>query len=152
MTSAPPAPTLEELTDDECRVLLSLSTIGRIAFIVDTTPMILPVNYRLLSDEAGTWIVLRTRHNNAIDNAPEHVAFEIDGIDYDHQQGWSVLVRGDLHHLDHNQVELLTKRYDPQPWLEQERTEWLGIKPQTISGRRLHTTQPDWAFSPEAYL
>jgi nitroimidazol reductase NimA-like FMN-containing flavoprotein (pyridoxamine 5'-phosphate oxidase superfamily) len=143
---------LEALTDDECRQLLSLSAIGRIAFVVDGLPIVLPVNYRLLHDETGTWILVRTRPGNAIDDAPERVAFEIDGVDYDHHQGWSVLVRGVLHHLDHNEIELLANRFDPKPWPQDDRTAWLAIKPQVLTGRRLHTSQPDWAFSPDAYL
>jgi nitroimidazol reductase NimA-like FMN-containing flavoprotein (pyridoxamine 5'-phosphate oxidase superfamily) len=155
MTTTPPAAPdtqLEPLTDDECRQLLSLSGIGRIAFVVDGLPMILPVNYRLLNDETGIWILLCTRPGNAIDSAPDRVAFEVDGIDYDHHQGWSVLARGVLHHLDHNEIELLAKRFDPQPWPGQDRTEWLAIKPQVITGRRLHSSQPEWAFSSAAYL
>jgi nitroimidazol reductase NimA-like FMN-containing flavoprotein (pyridoxamine 5'-phosphate oxidase superfamily) len=143
---------LETLSDDECRQLLNLSAIGRIAFVVDGLPMVLPVNYRVLNDETGTWIVLRTRAGNAIDDAPERVAFEIDGVDYDHQQGWSVLVRGVLHHLDHNEIELLAKRFDPKPWPQQDRTTWLAIKPEVVTGRRLHSSHLDWAFSPDAYL
>jgi nitroimidazol reductase NimA-like FMN-containing flavoprotein (pyridoxamine 5'-phosphate oxidase superfamily) len=143
---------LEALTDHECHQLLGLAAIGRIAFVSDGLPIVLPVNYRLFNGETGMWIVLRTRPGNAIDDAPERVAFEIDGVDYDHNQGWSVVVRGVLHHLDHNEIELLAKRFDPRPWLQQDRTSWLAIKPEVITGRRLLATQPDWAFSPEAYL
>jgi uncharacterized protein len=154
VTTAPGVTTdthLEVLSGGECRRLLGLSTLGRIAFVVDGQPLILPVNYRLLDDESGMWILLRTRPGNAIDNAPERVAFEIDGIDYPHHQGWSVLVRGVLHHLDHNEIELFAKRFDPQPWPQQERAAWVAVKTRTVTGRRLHTTQPDWAFSAEAY-
>jgi nitroimidazol reductase NimA-like FMN-containing flavoprotein (pyridoxamine 5'-phosphate oxidase superfamily) len=140
---------LEELSDDECRRLLSLSAIGRIAFVVDGLPMLLPVNYRLLNDDSGMWILLRTRPGNAIDDAPERVAFEIDGVDYDDHTGWSVLVRGVLHHLDHNEVELFSKRFDPKPWTQQERTSWLAIKPQLVTGRRLRSDEPGWAFWPD---
>jgi len=142
----------EELSDDECRGLLSLSAVGRVAFVLDGLPIVRPVNYRFLSDEAGLWILLRTRPGHTIDRAPEEVAFEIDGIDQDHQKGWSVLVSGILHRLDHNEVELVRRRFDPEPWPKQERTSWLAIKPRTITGRRLKAADPEWALSPEAYL
>ncbi len=143
---------MEELSDDECRLLLSLSAVGRVAFIVDGLPVVRPVNYRFLSDDSGLWILLRTRPGHAIDRAPKEVAFEIDGIDHDHQKGWSVLVGGILHHLDHNEVELVRWRFDPKPWPKQGRTSWLAIKPRTITGRRLKAADPEWALPPEAYL
>jgi len=154
MTTTPEASTeahLEELSGDECRRLLSLSAIGRIAFVVGGLPMVLPVNYRLLEGESGLWVLLRTRPGNAIDEAPEQVAFEIDGVEYEQRQGWSVLVRGVLHHLDHNEVELMSERFDPKPWPLGDRTAWLAIKPRSVTGRRLHGAQMDWAFSPAAY-
>ena len=100
----------------------------------------------MLRIAAGTILRRSRRNNNLIGRGAG------DGVDYDHNQGWSVVVRGVLHHLDHNEIELLAKRFDPRPWLEQDRTSWLAIKPQVITGRRLLATQPDWAFSPEAYL
>jgi nitroimidazol reductase NimA-like FMN-containing flavoprotein (pyridoxamine 5'-phosphate oxidase superfamily) len=143
---------LEELSEDECLVLLGLARVGRIAFVVDALPVVLPINYRLLNDESGLWILLRTRPGRAVDGAPDRVAFEIDGIDYDHQQGWSVLVRGVLHHLDHEEIESFSRGFDPQPWPQQERTSWLAIKTETVTGRRLNTTVREWAFPSAAYL
>ncbi|MDQ1364627.1 MAG: hypothetical protein QOE57_669 [Acidimicrobiaceae bacterium] len=143
---------LEHLSEDECRRLLGGTAVGRIAFVVDGRPIVFPVNYRLLTGESGLWILLRTRPGNAIDGAPEHVAFEIDGIDQAHQQGWSVLVGGVLRRLDHNEIELFSHRFDPKPWVQHERTSWLAIKPQTMSGRRLHAAEPEWALPSEAYL
>jgi nitroimidazol reductase NimA-like FMN-containing flavoprotein (pyridoxamine 5'-phosphate oxidase superfamily) len=126
--------------------------VGRIAFVVDSLPIILPVNYRLLDGDTGLWILLRTRRGSGIDGAPEQVAFEIDGVDLDHHQGWSVLVRGVLHHLDHNDIELMRTRFDPKPWPEGERSSWLAVKPQAVTGRRLRGDEREWAFSPGAYL
>jgi nitroimidazol reductase NimA-like FMN-containing flavoprotein (pyridoxamine 5'-phosphate oxidase superfamily) len=154
MTTALPSVSaaLEELGDDECRRLLTMSTIGRMAFVVDGRPVLFPVSYRFLGGESGQWILLRTRPGNALDSAAEHVAFEIDGMDHIHQEGWSVLVRGVVHHLDDNEVELFQHRFDPKPWVQQERTSWLAIKPQTITGRRLHAAQPEWSLPSEGYL
>lgn len=149
MTTAPVSTVetqLQELSQAECRLLLGLAVVGRIAFLVDGLPIVLPVNYRLLSDETGLWLLLRTRPGHAIDGAPEPVAFEIDGIDHDRKQGWSVLVRGVLNHLDHDDIELCKQRFDPAPWPQQERTSWLAIKPQAITGRRLQSAEREWAL------
>jgi len=143
---------LEELSPDECRTLLSLAAVGRVAFVVEGTPVVLPVNYRVLNDEAGVRILMRTRPGNIIDNAPRQVAFEIDGINHEDQTGWSVLVQGTLHHLDHNDVELVIHRFDPKPWVHDERSSWLAIKPTVITGRKLPDPEIGWVFSDRAYL
>lgn len=143
---------VEELSDDECRRLLVESVVGRIAFVVDGRAVVFPVNYRMLTGESGLWILLRTRPGHAIDRAPEHVAFEIDGIDHSRHQGWSVLVSGLLHRLDHNEIELFRYRFDPKPWPTEQRTSWLAVKPETVTGRRLRAAQNDWALPPECYL
>ena len=149
--AAPTAGHLEDLDIDECRLLLGLSAVGRIGFVTDGLPVVLPVNYRLLSDELGLWIIVRTRAGSSVDGAPEHVAFEIDGIDYDHHQGWSVLVRGVLHHLDHNEIELLNQRFDPKPWPQQDESSWSAIKPTLITGRRVRGDDWEWELSSDAH-
>ena len=81
----------------------------------------------------------------------DRFAFEIDGIDPAHQQGWSVLVRGTLHHVDPDAAEF-RERFDPEPWLVEERDAWLVVDPFAITGRRLHPAEPEWAFHVRAYL
>jgi hypothetical protein len=49
-----------------------------------------------------------------IDRAELLVAFEIDSIDPYHQQGWSVLVRGTLHHVDPDAADF-RQRFDSAP-------------------------------------
>ena len=44
-------------------------------------------------------------------------------------------------------------RFDPEPWLAiGTRTSWLVIEPFSITGRRLHAAESEWAFHPSAYL
>jgi nitroimidazol reductase NimA-like FMN-containing flavoprotein (pyridoxamine 5'-phosphate oxidase superfamily) len=143
---------LEELDIDECLRLLAVASTGRIAFVVAARPVLFPVSYRFLRGESGPWILLRTRPSDAIGAAPEHVAFEVGGMDHIHQEGWSVLVRGVIYRLDHNEVERFCHQVDPKAWVQQERNSWLAIKPQTITGRRLHAAQPEWSLPSEAYV
>lgn len=91
---------LEELSLEVCLGLLRVTAVGRIAVIVDEFPIVLPVNYRLVETSGRTWLAVRARPGNVLDRASMHAAFEIDGIDPVHQQGWSVLVRGTLQHVD----------------------------------------------------
>ncbi len=145
---------LEILSTEECLSLLRQHNFGRIAFVVDDVPAVLPVNYRYVEAHGttgGAWIALRTRPGNVIERASMMVAFEIDGIDPVHRQGWSVLVRGTLHHVDPD-AAMFRERFDPEPWLAVERDAWLIIDPFAISGRRLHPEEPEWAFHPRAYL
>jgi nitroimidazol reductase NimA-like FMN-containing flavoprotein (pyridoxamine 5'-phosphate oxidase superfamily) len=127
---------LEELGYDKCLDLLRAGDVGRLAVIVNDSPHVLPVNYRLVETVDLTWIALRTRVGNVIDRAQMQVALEIDAIDAVRRTGWSVLVRGTLHHVDAEAAEFKA-RFDPDTWLTDERHSWLVIQPFSISGRRL---------------
>ena len=141
---------LEELSPEKCLDLLRETSIGRIGIVVDGSPIVLPVNYRVAEPPGRTWIALRTRPGNVIDQASMNVAFEIDGLDPVHQEGWSVLVRGTLHHVDADAADF-RDRFDPEPWLG-ERDTWLVVEPFAITGRRLHAAEREWAFQVNAYL
>ena len=142
---------LEELSLDECMNYLRESTVGRVAVVEHDFPIVVPVNYRLVESPGITWVALRTRPGNILDRAPMNVAFEIDGVDPVHHQGWSVLVRGTLHHVDPDAADF-RERFDPEPWVTDERDSWLVIKPFAITGRRLHPAETEWAFHLRAYL
>jgi nitroimidazol reductase NimA-like FMN-containing flavoprotein (pyridoxamine 5'-phosphate oxidase superfamily) len=142
---------LEELSLDECLSLLRTQKVGRLAVVVNEFPVILPVNYRIAETSGPTWVVVRTRPGNILERATMKSAFEIDGIDAAHQSGWSVVVRGMMHHINAD-VGDFKERFDPHSWLFEGRDAWLGIEPFEITGRRLHGPTPEWAFLPSAYL
>ena len=142
---------LDELSYDECLALLEGHDVGRIAFTTESWPAVFPINYRLVRTDERVWIALRTRPDNVIERAPLKVAFQVDGVDPLHRQGWSVLARGTLHHIDVESTEA-RELYDPHPWILAERDSWLTIDAFMISGRRLHPAEPEWAFHWSAYL
>jgi len=142
---------LGELSTGECLALLRATRVGRIAVVVDEFPIVLPVNYRLIEAGGVTWVAIRTRPGNVIDRASMRAAFEIDGIDTVHHEGWSVVVRGTLMHVDPDTGDL-RERFDPEPWLLAERAAWLVIEPFSITGRRLQGPEPEWAFHARSYL
>jgi nitroimidazol reductase NimA-like FMN-containing flavoprotein (pyridoxamine 5'-phosphate oxidase superfamily) len=142
---------LEVIPLDECLALLRGHSVARIAAMVDEFPIVLPVNYRLVEDCGPVWVALRTRPGNVIDRASMPVALEIDKIDTSGHEGWSVLVRGTLHHVD-PETDELRERFDPRPWLDDERDSWLTIEPFWISGRLLRSPQLQWAFHVDGYL
>lgn len=142
---------LETLSHDECVDLLRRSIVGRLAVVEHDFPVVVPVNYRLVETTGPPFLALRTRPGNVIDRAPMAVAFEIDDIDTVVHRGWSVLVRGTLHHMNPDSGGF-REHFDPEPWLGEERDAWLIIEPFSITGRRLHEHAPDWAFHSDAYL
>lgn len=151
MTNADTHAWLEELSASECLTLLRGTSVGRIAFTAGEFPVVLPVNYRIADGGDGQWrVALRTRPGNVIDEAPVHVAFEIDGVEPVGRRGWSVLVRGTLHHVD--LALTIGTVADSEPWLDDDRSSWLLVEPVSVSGRRLHPASVAWAFHLRAYL
>ena len=142
---------LEELALDECLALLRGHSVGRVAVNDNEFPVVLPVNYKLVETSGPVWIALRTLPGNVIDRAAMPAAFEIDGFSISEEAGWSVLVRGTIHHVDADSADF-RERFDPQPWLDAERDAWLIIEPFSITGRVLRSPQPEWPFHPHGYL
>ena len=132
-------------------MLLGVATVGRVAFIADDYPVVMPVNYRVVDDDAGIMVLVRARPGDSIDRAPLHVAFEIDGVDHERQQGWSVLVRGRLHHIDEDAAVRIAALFDPEPWPHEHRTSWLVISAEAVTGRKLDSAEAEWPFSAGAY-
>ena len=142
---------LEALTYEECLEFLRNRAIGRLALVVDQIPVVLPVNYRLVETLNRTWIAIRTRPGNVLDQAPAPAAFEIDDIDLMEHRSSSVLVRGQLDRIDET-VPSISELFDSEPLVADNRDVWLIIDPFTITGRRLTTTDHDWSFHPDSYL
>ena len=142
---------LSVLSYEECLTRLRAVQVGRIAVVVDEFPIVLPVNYRLVEAGGVTWVLVRTRPGNVIDRAGISAAFEIDGIDSVRHEGWSVVVRGMLMHVDPDAGDL-RERFDPQPWLFEERDAWLVIEPFSITGRTVERPDLEWSFHARAYL
>ncbi|MGZ4640078.1 MAG: CBS domain-containing protein [Actinomycetes bacterium] len=102
-TAQPPAPAqaaggatdhrgLRVLGLEECLDRLRKARIGRLAFIRDGGPVVLPVNHGV--DDVG--VVFRTTWGSKLLMAEQQgpVAFEVDGVDEERETGWSVLVTG----------------------------------------------------------
>ncbi len=127
---------LEVLSAQECDRLLAENVIGRVAFVADGEPVVLPVNYRL---HRGA-VVFRTARGEKLEAAARRapVAFEIDGWDPDTQTGWSVLVRGVAEEvLDEDQVAEL-ETLGLRPWADSpQRRIWVRIRREDVTGRRV---------------
>lgn len=126
---------LERLGLGECRRLLAPGGLGRIAFGTASGPMVLPVNYALVT---GT-IVVRTGTGSLLAaHGEDQVSFETDHVDETLREGWSVLVRGQAHRvLQHGELENLRQECDLRPWPAGEHDLYVRIVPTHISGRRI---------------
>lgn len=128
-------PRFTELTDAECRALLSTHGVGRLAVPTASGPVVVPVNYSVIEGE----IVFRTAPGTTPSQATGHqVAFEVDRIDEAFSEGWSVLVRGGARVVtDPGEVARLVARAYSRPWAGDRRDQWLCIEPVAITGRRI---------------
>ena len=134
---------LEELTFDECVALLEQHQVGRIGIMIDEYPLVVPVNYRLVTLPGRCWLAIRTRPGSVIDRAGTFVAFEIDGIDPEPREGWSVVVRGTLHRVDPNVADF-GLRFDPESWLRDNAQSWLVVDAFQVTGRTLREPAYQW--------
>lgn len=125
---------------EECLELLAAGEVGRLAFVEDGGPVILPVNYLF---DRGT-VLVRTAEGSKLEAAVHgaRVAFEVDAFDPEARTGWSVLVKGraaevwEPSELDH--VRDLPLR----PFAEGEREHFLVLHSSQITGRRITGTGP----------
>jgi nitroimidazol reductase NimA-like FMN-containing flavoprotein (pyridoxamine 5'-phosphate oxidase superfamily) len=133
---------LEVLTDEVCRFLLTTEEVGRVAFLdADDYPVVLPVNYFLDRD----FVVFRTAPGTKLREIPlARVAFEVDHLAPANRSGWSVLVQG--------HGEDVTNAVDPshatlreanvEPWAPGDKERWVAIQIHRITGRRIVRSQP----------
>jgi nitroimidazol reductase NimA-like FMN-containing flavoprotein (pyridoxamine 5'-phosphate oxidase superfamily) len=134
-------PVLERLDEAECLRLISPGGIGRIAFTGRYGLTVLPVNYKLYDGA----IVFRTAQDSptgedlstGIAHAEYQVAFEIDQINPETRDGWSVLIHGPAHHMSSDAERAAVEASGVAPWPRGAREHAIRITPSTITGRRL---------------
>ena len=126
---------LAHLDVEECLSLLERRHLGRVAFLDDGLPTILPVNYVLVDG----FVVFRTDAGGKLEAAlrGDVVAFEIDGIDVTNRTGWSVLVRGHAERVS-DPAELARLRAMPLvAWAPGAKPHYVRIRANAVTGRRI---------------
>lgn len=127
---------LEILSRDECIELLTHeSFVGRLGFVVDGRPLVLPVNYMV---DRGTIVFCTAAGTklNAIVRGTD-VAFEVDEHRSLRHSGWSVVVRG-RPEIVTDEADLARLRAGPlRPWARGARANWVRLALDEISGRRV---------------
>lgn len=126
---------LEILSTGECWELLRQTPIGRVAFVHDGGPVVLPVSYGVIGHQVAFRSARGAKLGASKLNRP--VAFEVDRWDQASRTGWSVLIEGTADVVyDTAEEEVLEAldilRWTPQPF----ETDWVKVLPSDISGRR----------------
>jgi nitroimidazol reductase NimA-like FMN-containing flavoprotein (pyridoxamine 5'-phosphate oxidase superfamily) len=133
---------IESMTEGECVRLLGSGRVGRLAYTGREGPTVLPILYKLHEGSIvfhplqGTFTEQDLR--TGIAHADYAVAFEIDQIDPDAREGWSVLVVGSAHHVDTaaERASIIGAGADPWPGSEGETVHLMRVQPIRITGRR----------------
>ena len=128
---------IQELTVDECLDLIGAGGIGRVGVTTATGPHIVPVNYAMYGEDA---IVFRTTPYSELGSQGSHVeaAFEIDNIDFEKHEGWSVVATGRLEIVeDPEEVADIRRTADPGPWAVGQRHLYFKLRWVNLTGRHI---------------
>ena len=126
---------MDDLDGDVCWRLIAGQPVGRVGFVWDGRPKVLPVNHAV--DEET--IVVRTAHGTMLGglSSGQIVAFEVDGGDNAAETGWSVLVEGRTAEVTAPAELDGLDRIALHPWAPGERDRWLRIVPTSVTGRAI---------------
>jgi uncharacterized protein len=128
--------TLQELSTEECVDLLRAGLVGRAAICTPAGPRVVPVNYAVHGDA----IVFRTTPYSVLGTYSwaGEIAFEIDRVDVERHEGWSVVAigRGEMVE-DAEEVEAIRWANEPKPWADGSRPLIVRMRWREITGRRI---------------
>ncbi len=131
-----------ELTVEECLDLLHGGVLGRVALSTPMGPRIVPINYTMDGDDA---ILFRTTPYSELGTYGWNtdLAFEIDQIDYEKHQGWSVVAIGRAALVeDPDELNAIRRNMDPTPWAGGRRHLYIRLVWRDLTGRRIGS---DWS-------
>lgn len=125
----------DDLEESVCWRLVARVAIGRVGFIYDGEPMVLPVNSALVDGK----IAFRTAGDSMLHELGDgvRVAFEADHVDPVSESGWSVLVRGNLWEVTDDALLDRLKTSSAHPWAPGPKDRWMVIVPSSVSGRSI---------------
>ena len=130
---------MDILEPNECWSLLRGSVVGRLAISIANRPDIFPINYVV---DHGT-VVFRTAEGTKLAGSVlgTGVAFEVDGLDTQANEAWSVVVKGRA-----TEMKALHELFDAAdlplfPWLASPKHCFVRIVPDEVTGRRFHVVE-----------
>ena len=125
----------DDLEEAVCWRLVSRVAVGRVGFVYDGEPVVLPVNSIVVDGK----IAFRTAGDSMLHDLGDgaRVAFEADHIDAVAESGWSVLVRGNLWEVVDDELRDLLIGASTHPWAPGPKDRWMVIEPSIVSGRSI---------------
>ena len=111
----------------------SAREVGRVAYTDDRGPTAVPVTYVVGEDTVLFRVAPYSSLAKHLTGAP--AALEVDDIDYFTRSGWSVVLRGHVAAMEGDDLAPGDPR--PTPWVEGQRTLYLRLTPEVVTGRRL---------------
>jgi hypothetical protein len=126
---------LVTLSDSECERLLRAGVFGRMVLSTPSQTEILPVNYAVMGDA----ILVRTAHGSLLDRYAHgaQLLFEVDQVDHERWQGWSVVARGRGERIDEDCLTGAERGSPgPPPWVSRGDV-WIRLRWDGVSGRKL---------------
>jgi len=126
------------LTVEECLGLLETQRLGRLAYVVDGRPRILPLNYAV---HQGS-VIFRTGYGDLLDTIHlQEVEFEVDHGASDAGTGWSVIVHGVAEEIWRPEELDIARRLPLRPWAPGNRDHYVRILSTGITGRRISSSE-----------
>lgn len=137
MIHMPGATRIRMLDPDRCRRLLATQEVGRLGFINNGQPEVLPVNYVLDGDA----VLFATSPGSKLWGAScSPVAFEVDSVDPATRSGWSVVIHGVAQEITADDTQLVRDRLEaiaPEPWPGGRPHNLVRLPTNSISGRQV---------------
>jgi nitroimidazol reductase NimA-like FMN-containing flavoprotein (pyridoxamine 5'-phosphate oxidase superfamily) len=126
---------LEVLGRQQCLALLETVQVGRLVFTEDALPAVQPVNFRLSGDD----VVIRVAGGAKLTAAARNlvVAFQADELDPELRTGWSVTVVGHAQRITDVDELVQVAGTFVQPWVDGRRDQFVRIRTEKVTGRRL---------------
>ena len=125
-----------EMTLEECRERLVSGVVGRVAMATPVGPRIVPVAYAVHEDA----VVFRTAPYSELSTYGwnTELAFEVDRLDDESRQGWSVVAVGRARVVDDpDEVTRIREGWGPRPWVPGTRNLFVKLPWRQLTGLRL---------------
>jgi uncharacterized protein len=124
---------MDALDPDVCWRLIARTRFGRVAFVIDGQPGVLPVNCGVLNRQ----IVFRTGSETTLGAMEDRsaVVFETDHTDAVAEAGWSVVVKGHLSRVTDADELAMVAEFELHPWAPGVKDRWMKIVSTEVTGR-----------------
>lgn len=131
---------LEILGRTECLRLLTSACIGRLAYIHNGIPAVIPLNVA----SSGDTMLFRLSTGSALTAiyGRQTIALEVDAIDVDAHAGWSITIAGSPIEVEAAIAE--DAGHELRSWLRPSAARLFRLGTEHLDGRRLAGPHPGW--------